>query len=91
MLVWLPGLPVPAGFRRLTAVLASSSLFAYLVHWLVYPPLVGISPVLAVAASLAAGAAYWALTVRLTGAMGRRKAGTGLPEASRGERQAVRS
>ncbi len=91
LLVWLPGLPVPAGFRRLTAVLASSSLFAYLVHWLVYPPLVGISPVLAVAASLAAGAAYWALTVRVTGALGRRKARPERPDASRKKPQAVRA
>jgi hypothetical protein len=45
----------------MTVVLASASLYAYLVHWVVYPPLAGISPVLAVTVSLAAGAAYWAL------------------------------
>jgi acyl-CoA synthetase (AMP-forming)/AMP-acid ligase II len=71
LLIWLPSIPVPKGLRRLTVVLASASLYAYLVHWLVYPPLAGFSPALAVAASLAAGAAYWALTVRLTGALGR--------------------
>ena len=65
MLIWLPSIPVPKGLRRLTVVLASASLYAYLVHWLVYPPLAGISPALAVAASLAAGAAYWALCSRV--------------------------
>jgi hypothetical protein len=68
VLVWLPSIPVPKGLRRLTVVLASASLYAYLVHWLVYPPLTGISPALAVAASLAAGVAYWALCMRVTSA-----------------------
>ena len=63
LLIWLPSIPVPTGLRRLTVVLASASLYAYLVHWLVYPPLAGISPALAVVASLAAGAAYWALCI----------------------------
>ena len=65
LLIWVPSRPVPKGLRRLTVVLASASLYAYLVHWLVYPPLAEISPALAVAASLAAGAAYWALCLRV--------------------------
>ena len=73
MLIWLPSIPVPKGLRRLTVVLASASLYAYLVHWLVYPPLAGISPALAVAASLAAGAAYWALCSRVVDAATRRR------------------
>lgn len=73
VLIWLPSLPVPKGLRRLTVVLASASLYAYLVHWLVYPPLAGISPALAVAASLAAGAAYWALCMRVVNAASRRR------------------
>jgi hypothetical protein len=48
-------------------LLASASLYTYLVHWLVYPPMAGISPALAVAASLAAGVAYWALCMRVMG------------------------
>ncbi|MBT2553078.1 AMP-binding protein [Arthrobacter sp. ISL-5] len=71
LLIWLPTLPVPKVFRRLTVLLASASLYAYLVHWLVYPPLVGISPALAVAASLAAGVAYWALCMRVMGTASR--------------------
>jgi acyl-CoA synthetase (AMP-forming)/AMP-acid ligase II len=74
LLVWLPSLPVPKGLRRPTVVLASASLHAYLVHWLVYPLLAGISPALAVAASLAAGVGYWALCTRATGTWNRWKA-----------------
>ena len=72
VLIWLPSIPVPKGLRRLTVVLASASLYAYLVHWLVYPPLAGISPALAVGASLAAGAAYWALCMCVVNAATRR-------------------
>ena len=52
-------------------MLASASLYAYLVHWLVYPPLAPVSPALAVAASLAAGVAYWALSMRVMGMVSR--------------------
>ncbi|MET1088976.1 MAG: phosphopantetheine-binding protein, partial [Arthrobacter sp.] len=76
ILIWLPSIPVPKGVRRLMVVLASASLYAYLVHWLVYPPLVGISPALAVAASLTAGAAYWALCMRVVNAVTRRRTRT---------------
>ena len=76
-LIWLPSIPVPQVLRRLMVVLASASLYAYLVHWVVYPPLAGISPALAVAGSLAAGVAYWALCLRLMGAVNRRRAGAG--------------
>jgi acyl-CoA synthetase (AMP-forming)/AMP-acid ligase II len=74
VLVWLPAIPVPTGLRRLTVVLASASLYAYLVHWLVFPPLAGISPALAVTASLAAGLAYWALCTRVASSANRWKA-----------------
>ncbi|MCJ8504052.1 AMP-binding protein [Kocuria flava] len=71
LLVWVPHLPVPAGLRRVTAWLAGASLHVYLVHWLVYPPLLAVHPVVAVLASLAAGVAYWALTLRVAAALGR--------------------
>ena len=74
LLIWLPSIPVPKFLRRLMMVLASASLYAYLVHWLVYPPLAGISPALAVAGSLAAGVAYWALCMRVVSASSRRRA-----------------
>ena len=72
LLTWLPALPAPRGMQRLTVLLASASLYAYLVHWLVYPLLAATSPALAVAASLAAGIAYWALCTRITGLLSRR-------------------
>ncbi|MDQ1060678.1 acyl-coenzyme A synthetase/AMP-(fatty) acid ligase [Arthrobacter globiformis] len=71
LLTWLPTVPVPRGLQRLAVLLASASLYAYLVHWLVYPLLDAVSPALAVAASLAAGVAYWALCTRVMGAFGR--------------------
>jgi hypothetical protein len=74
LLIWLPSVPVPRGLRRLMMVLASASLYVYLVHWVVYPPLAGISAALAVAVSLAVGVAYWALCMRVGGAVSRRRA-----------------
>jgi hypothetical protein len=71
LLAWLPTIPVPRGLQRLAVLLASASLYAYLVHWLVYPLLAATSPALAVAASLAAGIAYWALCTRFMGLLGR--------------------
>ncbi len=68
LLTWLPALPVPRALTRHVTILASASLHIYLVHWLVYPPLAGFSPLIAVAASLAAGIAYWALCNHITSA-----------------------
>nr|WP_156268913.1 AMP-binding protein [Kocuria sediminis] len=65
LLLWVPTLPVPAGLRRLTGRLAAASLCIYLTHWLVYPVLLPVHPVLAVVASLAAGVAYWLLAERV--------------------------
>ncbi|MEJ7741589.1 MAG: hypothetical protein WKF73_02980 [Nocardioidaceae bacterium] len=45
---------------RPVSVLASSSLHIYLVHWLVYPRWENSYPLFALAASLAAGIAFWA-------------------------------
>jgi acyl carrier protein len=72
LLAWLPTLPVPRALSRLAVLLASSSMHIYLVHWLVYPLLAGVSLPLAVAASLAAGAAYWAACTRVSRAAFRR-------------------
>ncbi|WP_411375109.1 AMP-binding protein [Arthrobacter sp. MPF02] len=69
LLLWLPALPVPAFLRSITGWLAAASLYIYLTHWLVYPVLLPISPVLAVAGSLLAGVGYWALCRWLPGAV----------------------
>ncbi|MFC8040888.1 AMP-binding protein [Paenarthrobacter sp. NPDC057355] len=85
VLLWVATLPVPRGLHRLTAMLASSSLYIYVTHWLVYPLIVeadsGLAPELAlglaVVASLAAGVGYWVLATRAMGAaerwLGRRR------------------
>ncbi|MFI7580774.1 AMP-binding protein [Kocuria kalidii] len=65
LLLWVTALPVPAGLRRITGWLAAASLYIYLTHWLVYPALVPVSPLLAVVASLVAGIAYWVLVERV--------------------------
>lgn len=82
LLLWLPSIPVPAGLRRLTVLLASASLHIYLVHWLVYPLLVELSPALAVVASLAAGSAYWALCSLAPTVIGRAKSRLSSPSKS---------
>ncbi|WP_426301356.1 AMP-binding protein [Arthrobacter sp. R-11] len=72
VLIWLPTLLVPAVLRRPLGLLASASLYIYLTHWLVYPLFAGASPLLALLASLAAGVAYWALSMRFLGLAERR-------------------
>jgi acyl-CoA synthetase (AMP-forming)/AMP-acid ligase II len=65
LLLWLPSIPVPVGLRRPMVLLAGASLYIYLVHWLVYPPLATLNPALAVVASLAAGTAYCAFCTQV--------------------------
>jgi len=60
LLLWAPSVRVPALVAPAVAVLASASLYVYLVHWQVYRPLAE-APLVAVAASLAAGVVYWRL------------------------------
>ena len=59
LLTWLPWLPVPRLLAPLLSRLASASLWIYLTHWVVWPPLLGAGvPRLAVVlACLAAGVA----------------------------------
>lgn len=64
ILLWIPTLAVPRGLHRLTALLASASLYIYVTHWLVYPLFDPADKGMAVAASLAAGIVYWAGATR---------------------------
>ncbi|MHA7209710.1 AMP-binding protein [Arthrobacter sp. MDT1-65] len=61
LITWVPALPVPSILRRVTGWLAAASLYIYLTHWLVYPVLLPLHPVLAVVGSLPVGVGYWAL------------------------------
>lgn len=67
ILLWVATLPVPRGLHRITALLASSSLYIYVSHWLVYPYIAEASKELAVVSSLGFGVAYWALATRAMG------------------------
>ncbi|MFJ2836695.1 AMP-binding protein [Nocardia sp. NPDC087230] len=62
LLVWLPALRVPAVLAVVAVAVADSSLFAYLLHWQVYPAF-GDHRLLALFASLAAGAAATRMVV----------------------------
>jgi acyl-coenzyme A synthetase/AMP-(fatty) acid ligase len=80
LLLWTQAVPCPAGVRRVVAVLASSSLYIYLTHWQVYPPLADM-PLLAVAASIGAGVLYWKLATRASAAGRRWWTGAGVAPA----------
>lgn len=67
ILLWAPTLAIPRGLHRLTALLASASLYIYVTHWLVYPLVNPAEKGLAVAASLAVGVLYWAVATRAMG------------------------
>ncbi|WP_052372032.1 AMP-binding protein [Nocardia otitidiscaviarum] len=78
LLVWLPSVRVPAVVAGAAALLADASLFAYLLHWQVYP-LFGQYHLAALAASLAAGWAAarlvsWARTGWASAGIGRNAA-----------------
>ena len=66
-LVWLRGVRLPAPAARAVGVLASASLFVYLTHWVVYPPLDADHDVLAALLSLAVGVAVWAAYTAVRG------------------------
>ncbi|WP_406830895.1 AMP-binding protein [Pedococcus sp. KACC 23699] len=71
VLIWVPTMVLPAFLGRAAAVVASASLFVYLTHFVVYPHLMHVSSVLAMAASLAVGVAYWRLWSRVESAASR--------------------
>lgn len=59
LLLWLPHVPVTPLLARAAGVLAGASLFIYLTHWQVYPPLEDAGHQwLALVASLTVGIAY---------------------------------
>ncbi|HZB51905.1 MAG TPA: phosphopantetheine-binding protein, partial [Mycobacteriales bacterium] len=71
LLVWVAAVPSHPLLSRVAGVLAASSLHIYLTHWVVYRPLVDVSPVLAWAASLLVGIGYAAALAAATRAAGR--------------------
>ncbi len=72
LMLWVPHVRVPTRLARAAGVLAGASLFIYLTHWQVYPPLEDSGHQwLALGASLAVGIAYGRLVRPLHQAVGR--------------------
>ncbi len=72
LMLWVPHVRVPAPLARVAGVLAGASLFIYLTHWQVYPPLEDSGHQwLALAASLTVGIAYGRVVRPLHQAVGR--------------------
>ena len=60
LLVWLPSLPVPRALHRPISCLASASMWIFLVHWQVWPPLDAVlKREAAFALTLTIGVAAW--------------------------------
>jgi hypothetical protein len=66
LLTWVPSVRVPALLARSAGVLASASLYIYLVHWQIYPAYEFSLPWLATGLSLAAGIAFYLVVTRAT-------------------------
>jgi hypothetical protein len=73
LLVWVTSLPVPAMLAGALGTVASASMFVYLTHWQVYPPIEEVSPPLAIAASFAVGIAAWWVWTRATAGLSARR------------------
>ena len=84
-LIWLPSVRLPRPVVRLVTPLAAASLFIYLTHFLVYPPIRDAGhPWLAWAVSLAVGVCVWWLWERGTGVARRVAARGGDDRSGRG-------
>jgi acyl-CoA synthetase (AMP-forming)/AMP-acid ligase II len=73
VLVWVTSLPVPAFLAGAIGTVASASMFVYLTHWQVYPPIEDVSPPLAIVASFAVGLAAWWAWGRASGWLSARR------------------
>lgn len=67
LLLWIPAIAVPRMLVPALRIVASASLFVYLVHWQVYPALQDHFPLLATLASFAAGILVWRGYSRVAG------------------------
>jgi hypothetical protein len=71
VLIWVPTVALPAWLGRAASLVAGASLFVYLTHFVVYPHVMATSSVLAMAASVAVGIAYWQVWLRVEALAGR--------------------
>ncbi|HUR17791.1 MAG TPA: AMP-binding protein [Acidimicrobiales bacterium] len=66
LVVWVPTLPVPWPLNRLVCAVGGASLYIYLTHWDVYPPLSRFhGPAVALGGSILAGVAMWFVARRV--------------------------
>ena len=66
LVLWVPTLRLPAGLTRISGTLAAASLYIYLTHWQVFPPLARhFGPHVAVIGALAVGTAAYAVVGRV--------------------------
>ena len=66
LVTWAPSIPLPRPAQRVIAPLAGASLYIYLTHFQVYPPLERLQgPLFAVIGSLLAGIFAWVVARRL--------------------------
>ena len=65
LLILVPRIPLPTWVARGAGVLASASLYTYLVHWQVFPLVREQSEVLAVVASITVGIGVWLAATRV--------------------------
>ena len=59
LLIWVPRIPVARLLVPVIGALAGASMFIYLTHWQVYPPLEDEFPAVATLLSLAVGVVVW--------------------------------
>ena len=72
LLLWVSSVPVPRALSRPIGLVAGGSLYIYLCHWQVFPPLrTALGPVAALVGSVAAGVLLWLFARRAEQLLGR--------------------
>ena len=65
LLLWAKGVRLPRWAGAAAGTVASASLYIYLTHFMIYPPLMGYSSPMAMAACVVFGVAYWKAVLRV--------------------------
>jgi hypothetical protein len=81
LLLWVPSLPVPRALTRPIGLVAGASLYIYLSHWQVFPPVrAAVGKPAALVVALVAGVLLWKLVGRAE-ALARRLSSSAAPRA----------
>jgi hypothetical protein len=66
LVVWIPNVTVPRPLQRFVALIASASLYIYLTHWQVFPPIARAhGPAVAVIGASLVGVVVWCVARRV--------------------------